>query len=248
MTLLCTTRDRRYGSSNQRARNRPTVLAVAQLCYIEHMNLSAPIEGLIPGLRGRVLTALVRAATPLSLRELSRRAGSAGSPSTVKGVVQELIDEGIAKTSLVSRGSHFFELNREHLLAVQLSEIDHAKDATLDVIRDEIAEWERDPRGVVLFGSVARAKDKVGSDIDLCIVWKADPEPDDAWTLTRNHLSHRVYAMTGNPLSIIEFSATEWEKALRNREPLLDSIRADGVSVAGTSVHTLTHPMRKLSK
>lgn len=203
------------------------------------MNLSSPIESLIPGLRGRVLTALVRSSRPLSVREVARKARSNSHPS-VKLVLVSLIDEGVAKYSIVSRGAQYFELNTAHILVPHLVGIDHAKDAMLDAVRAQVATWQRDPRAVVLFGSVARHEDTAASDIDLLIVWKAEHAPSDNWQADKIRLAERVQAFTGNDVNIMDFSGPEWEAAVDAEETVVGEVARDGVSVMGTAVRTLT--------
>ncbi len=207
------------------------------------MNLSTPIESLVPGLRGRVLTALVRSSRPISLRELARRVGTTGH-SAVKSVLQDLADEGTVRYALVSKGSQFFELNHDHLLVKHLVAIDHAKDTVLDVIRARAAQWPREPRALVLFGSVARGQDTAASDIDMLVVWKTDKAPTDDWARDRLRLVEAVYELTGNSLNLVVFTASDWEKAVERGEALVNEVVRDGVVVTGTSLRTLVGTTR----
>lgn len=209
------------------------------------MNLSAPIESLVPGLRGRVLTVLVRSPRPIALRELSRRVGTTGH-SAVKRVLQDLSDEGMVRYALVSKGSQFFELNHDHLLVKHLVAIDHAKDTVLDAIRTQAAQWPREPRALVLFGSVARGQDTAVSDIDMLVVWKTDKAPTDDWDRDRRRLGEAVYELTGNSLNMVVFTASDWEKALERGETLVNEVARDGVVVTGTSLRTLVGPARAM--
>lgn len=208
------------------------------------MRLASPIESLVPGLRGRVLGALVRASQPLSLRELSRRAHSP-SPSSVKRVVVELMDEGMLQYALVSASSQFFELNRSHLIVGHLMSLDRARDSVLDEIRSAVTSWLREPRAVVLFGSVARGEDTAASDIDLLIVWNVHTSITEGSREECRQLAERVHALTGNTLSIIEFTDDTWATALLTGDPFVNSIARDGLSLTGTSVRALTKGNRR---
>lgn len=203
------------------------------------MNLSSPIESLIPGLRGRVLTAMVRSPRPQSLRELTRRARST-SPSSVKLVLGDLIAVGIVRYALVSKSSQFFELNESHILTGHLRGIDAVKDMVVEVLRNHADSWPRPPRAVVLFGSVARAEDTAASDIDLLIVWKSDKAPSDGWNADKLRLVEAIYGLTGNSLNIVDLSASGWKEALASNEPLVVDVARDGISVLGTATRTLT--------
>jgi predicted nucleotidyltransferase len=207
------------------------------------MNLSSPIESLIPGLRGRVLTVLVRSPLPVGLRELSRRARTT-SHSSVKRVLTELLDEGLVEYALVSRGGQYIQLNRSHILAEHLVAIDRANDDVLATIRTTAATWPRQPRAIVLFGSVARGDDTSNSDVDILMVWKDEVPPTDQWENERRHLTDIVYAMTGNTVNVTEFTRTQWEAAVARRDPFVASVEHDGALIVGTSVRALTQQSR----
>ncbi|MFM8350152.1 MAG: nucleotidyltransferase domain-containing protein [Actinomycetales bacterium] len=207
------------------------------------MNLSAPIESLVPGLRGRVLTVLARSSRPIALRELSRRVGTTGH-SAVKRVLQDLSDEGMVRYALVSKAGQFFELNHDHFLVKHLLDIDHAKDTVLNVIRTQAALWPREPRAVVLFGSVATGQDTAASDIDVLVVCRTDKEPTDDWDRDWLRLVESVYELTGNSLNLVVFTASDWEKAKERSETLVNEVARDGVMVTGTSLRTLVGATR----
>jgi predicted nucleotidyltransferase len=208
------------------------------------MFISAPIEGMVPGLRGRVLTVLVRSPRPLGLRELTRRAHST-SPSSVRRVLASLGTDGIVNLALVTASEHLFALNRDHYLSGLLIEADHAKDAALTAITGAARVWLREPRSIVLFGSAARGSDEPGSDLDVLMVWKGEHPPTDHWPVDRRQLCDAVFSLTGNPLNITEMSAIEWNKAVDSADPFVATIARDGVLIAGTAVGTLVRIPRK---
>ncbi|MBU6244121.1 MAG: nucleotidyltransferase domain-containing protein [Actinomycetales bacterium] len=195
---------------------------------------------MVPGLRGRVLTALVRSPRPLSLRELARRAGSS-SPGSVKRVLTSLMEEGLVRYGLVSKGSTFFEVNHEHLLVKHLVDIDHGKDTVIDEVRAHVATWPRDPRAVVLFGSVARGEDTSASDVDVLVVWQSEQAPSDDWDADTLKLIETIYNQTGNSLNLLVFTASEWEAAVERREPVVGDVARDGVCLVGSAVRTLVN-------
>lgn len=203
------------------------------------MNLSSPIESLVPGLRGKVLTALVRSPRPLSGREIARRAGSS-SPGSVKLAIEALEAEGIVTLALASTSGQFYVLNHDHVFASHLLAIDHAKDAMMDAIRDCVDQWPVAPRGVVLFGSVARHEDRADSDVDLLIVWRGVSAPAGEWTARKAELIEAIQMLTGNVVNIVDMPEPEWESAVAAGEPLVREIARDGVTVLGASVHDLT--------
>ena len=208
------------------------------------MNLSSPIESLVPGLRGRVLRALIRSSRPLSVRDVARQAHST-SHSSVKLVLVSLMDEGMVRYSIVSKGGQYVELNLDHILVQHLAAMDQAKDTILDAIRAEVESWPGAPRAVVLFGSVARCEDTSTSDIDLLVVWKSARPPSGDGNSDRLRLVKRVFELTGNTANIVEFTSSEWESAVETRDPLVEAIARDGPPVCGTNLHTLMTPTRR---
>jgi predicted nucleotidyltransferase len=154
--------------------------------------------------------------------------------------MRALMDEGVVIFALVSKGSQFFELNQSHILTKHLVAIDHAKDDMLDVVRGRVAQWPREPRAVVLFGSVARNDDTSASDIDLLVVWKGKRAPSEDWNSDKIRLAEAVQASVGSVANIVDFSGPEWEAAVAAEERLVGEIARDGVSVTGTAVRTLT--------
>ncbi len=92
------------------------------------------------------------------------------------------------------------------------------------------------PAAVVLFGSFARRSGDAESDIDMLLV-RPDDVDDEApsWVAQRRLLADTLERRSGNRVQIVELSKTELDEAVAHNEPLIDSLRADGVVVAGSA-------------
>jgi predicted nucleotidyltransferase len=207
------------------------------------MNLTTPLDDLMPGLRGHVLTVLLRSSRPLTGREVARRAGTV-SHSSVKLVLDSLAAAGIVRLSLVSGSGHFYELNQGHVLAGPLRQMDRALDEFLALAQRLIGSWPTAPRSVVLFGSVARGTSTADSDVDLLIVWPDDLSHAPWWTRTRVEFTNQLQAFVGSSVSLVEFPLDDWREAIEHEDPFTESIRDEGRSVYGADIRDLAAATR----
>ena len=207
------------------------------------MNLTTPLDDLMPGLRGHVVTVLLRSPRPLTGREVARRAGTV-SHSSVKLVLDSLAAAGIVRLSLVSSAGHFYELNQGHVLAEPLRQMDRALDEFLAMAQRLIRSWPTAPLSVVLFGSVARGTSTGNSDVDLLIVWPDDLSHPSWWTTVRVEFTNQLQDFVGSSVSLVEFSLDDWLEAIDHEDPFTESIRDEGRSVYGPEVRDLVTATR----
>ena len=91
-----------------------------------------------------------------------------------------------------------------------------------------------------MFGSAARGDGGPDSDIDLFVVRPGEIDEDDpTWRAQIDGLAEGVRAWTGNNAGIAELGAGELDDLVDRAPPVLDSIRADGIDLAGQRVATL---------
>lgn len=189
-----------------------------------------------------VLDVLARTGTPLSGREIARRAGR--SQEWTRHVMERLAEHGIVERE---RGGSawLYELNRQHLAAPALDQLTSLRGLLLDRLRDAVRGWEIPPVGAALFGSAARGDGGVDSDVDLLVI-RPDRvgEEDEAWRAQVDALIDGVRSWTGNPASVVELGAGDLRHLLDRSPPVLDSIRADAIDLAGRPVRTLLREAR----
>ena len=121
-------------------------------------------------------------------------------------------------------------LNRNHLAADPLLALIGLRGELIRRLRERLAEWPN-LEGAWLFGSVARGDADRKSDIDLLIVANDLQAPDLHAHLTQLHADVRSW--TGNDLQLVEHTPESWRKLVRSRNPLVEQVRLDGVTLAG---------------
>lgn len=93
---------------------------------------------------------------------------------------------------------------------------------------------------VIVFGSFARREAGVDSDIDTVVVRPDDiDEDDEQWARSIEKWRTDVRRLTGNPVEVLEASATEAASRLAARTQLWNEIRRDGRGVHGIGLDGL---------
>ena len=127
-------------------------------------------------------------------------------------------------------------LNRNHLAAGLVLALAGLRGELIRRLRERLSEWS-DLRGAWLFGSVARGDADNNSDVDLLIVVDDLQSPDLHERLSR--LQADVRSWTGNDLQLVEHSPSSWRKLVRAKNPLVQQIRLDGITLAGDAASLL---------
>ena len=133
-----------------------------------------------------------------------------------------------------------YELNRRHLAAPAVEQLVSLRALLVERLRTELRGWRVEPAGAALFGSAARGDGDLASDIDLLILRpdRVDGE-GEAWRGQIDGLSETVREWTGNHAGIVELALGDLPGVLDRQPPILESIRADAVDLAGRPVRTL---------
>ena len=200
------------------------------------MDYLRPVEALIPGAQGRILGALARAGAPLNLRTLARLAGI--SPGQASRVLPRLVELGIVRRTEVPP-SALFELPERSFGAQLVHQLSDAHGALLRELRTTASKLRPAPASVVLFGSAAAGEARVESDIDLLIVRPANDVDDAAWTTSLMKWVSRIREFSGNPVNLVEENEADIPKLLGSRRSLWQTIRSQGLLVAGKPLDEL---------
>lgn len=190
------------------------------------MNLGAPVLDVVPAVRGALLQVLARLERPVTRRQLASAAGVA--PGNASTVVRDLIEAGLVRETPAGRSSMVM-LNRSHLAAAPVLALAGLRGELIRRLRNRLSDWP-DVLGAWLFGSVARGDANRNSDIDLLIVVRDPQSTDFHDRLAR--LQADVRNWTGNDLQLVEHSPASWRKLVRDKNPLVEQIRLDGVALA----------------
>lgn len=203
------------------------------------MDLGNPAASVLDGVSGAVLTVLAKTTLPLTGPTIASISQTRVSRAGVNRVMAELVNSGLV-TAVQAGKAKLYSLNRVHVAAHAIEELASLREVLLQRIRDQVASWGNSPISVVLFGSMARGDGSASSDVDLLIVRKSSLDPDDsAWSADMADLTELVQAWSGNRCELLEYSQVELKALAQTREPLIESIRAEGLSLYGLSVAAL---------
>jgi predicted nucleotidyltransferase len=202
----------------------------AKLWYAGRVDLSAPIADVIPGHRGALLATLVRLREPVTGRELAAQA--AVPAATAQRIIDDLADAGLINQTPVGRAVRI-ELNRRHLAVPALEQLAGMRGALIERLRSTIAKWSVPAAGAWIFGSAARGDGDRHSDIDIVVV--ARREPSAGWEEQIGDLSAVIAASTGNNVQILDYSPRRFRELVAAANPLVGSLRAEGVELVEKS-------------
>ena len=197
------------------------------------MNLGAPVLDVAPGVRGALVQVLTRLEQPVTRRTLAAVAGVA--PGNASAVIEDLIRAGVVNETVAGRSS-MVALNRKHLAAGPLLALAGLRGELICRLRERLSQWP-DLEGAWLFGSVARGDADGQSDIDILIVAHDLEAPDLHANLAQ--LQADVRSWTGNDVQLVEHTPESWRKLVRSKNPLVEQMRSDGVSLTGDTAALL---------
>ena len=193
--------------------------------YNASMDLGAPVRDVSPAVRGALLQALSRLEQPVTRRQLAAAAHVA--PGNASAVIEELIRSGLVSEDVAGRSS-MVALNRSHLAAGPVLALAGLRGELIRRLRVRLSAWP-DLRAAWLFGSVARGDADGESDVDLLIV--VDDLESPALHARIGELQADVATWTGNDLQVVEHSQGSWRKLVRARNPLVEQVRLDGITL-----------------
>lgn len=202
------------------------------------MDFVRPIEAIIPGAQGRVLSVLVETTAELNLRTVARLAGI--SPAQASRVLPDLVGLGVVERREVPPSS-LFRLVPEHVASRALLRLAGSTDSVLERLGALSTGLKPSPSTVVVFGSFARREARADSDIDVVMVRSPgmSEEDDDAWNDSVEQWRQTVERISGNRVEILEVSVGEARARLAERSELWSAIRRDGCVVYGAGLDEL---------
>jgi predicted nucleotidyltransferase len=190
------------------------------------MYLTSPLEDVIPGARGRLLATIVQLEVAVTIRALARHAHVA--PQTALTVVNELSEAGIVSAERAG-SAQMVSLNRAHLAAEPLISLGRTRARLVTRLTGELSGWSG-LAGAWLFGSAARGSGDRESDVDVLLV--AERSIDTAsWADSAARIISDIHAWTGNQAQLVEHTTRSFAQLVRHRNPLVDAIREDGISL-----------------
>ncbi len=206
------------------------------------MDFSHPIEVVVPGVQGKVLSVLVEVTTDLNLRTIARLAGV--SVAQASRVLPHLVELGLVDRREVPPSSQF-RLVREQVAAGPLLSLARTRDAMIEEMTRIADGLPVAPVAVIVFGSFARGESDAGSDIDTVLVRPAGlDESDEAWSASVEQWRGTVRRVSGNAVEVLEVGAEEVGVHLNSRKQIWRDIRRDGLVVFGATIDELVAGVR----
>lgn len=160
----------------------------------------------------------------MTVRALARHAGVA--PQTALTVINELSEAGIVSANPAG-SARMVSLNVAHLAAEPLISLARTRARLVTRLTDELAGWNG-LAGAWLFGSAARGSGDRESDVDLLLVAENSTETA-SWAESAARIISDVHSWTGNPAQLVEHTTGSFARLVRDRNPLVDAIREDGI-------------------
>jgi predicted nucleotidyltransferase len=195
------------------------------------MDYVHPVETLIPGVQGRVLTVLARTEAELTMRSVAELAGVSANQATV--VLNRLVRLGIVERRDVG-ASALVRLVRENEAARSVLSLVDLRQGVLARLAGEARKIRPAPACLVVFGSFARGDAHENSDIDVLAVPPSGAQVDDGrWTAALGQWSDRAARIAGNPVNLLEARMDELPKLVRREREPWRTIVEEGVVLVG---------------
>ena len=210
--------------------------------YAVHMEFSHPIEAIVPGVQGRVLSVLAEVTTDLNMRTIARLAGV--SVAQASRVLPHLVELGLVERREVPPSS-LFRLVREHVAVGPLLSLARTRDAMIEDMGRVAEHLPVAPAAVIIFGSFARGEADAQSDIDTVLVRPAElDESDEDWSASVEQWRATVRRVSGNPVEVLEVGSDQIAAHLNSRRQIWRDIRRDGLVVFGSTIDELAAGVR----
>ena len=201
------------------------------------MDFVRPIEAIVPGVQGRVLSVLAETTADLNMRTIARLAGV--SLAQASRVLARLVELGVVERRDVPPSS-LFQLVRQHVAVGPLLALARARDALIGEMGRLAAGLPLVPVSVIVFGSFARGEADVDSDVDAVLVRPAGVgESDELWSESVEQWRASVRQAGGNRVEVLEAGSDEVVALLNTRRQVWRDIWRDGLVVHGLSLAEL---------
>ena len=195
------------------------------------MDYVNPVEALIPGVQGRVLTVLARTEAELTMRSVAELAGVSANQATV--VLNRLVRLGLVERRDVGAAA-LVRLVRENEAAQSVLSLVDLRKGVLVRLAGEARKIRPAPACLVVFGSFTRGEAHENSDIDVLAVPPSEAQVDDGrWTAALGTWTDRAARIAGNPVNLLEATMDELPKLVRREREPWRTIVEEGVVLVG---------------
>jgi predicted nucleotidyltransferase len=171
------------------------------------MDLSRPIEALIPGARGQLLGALIGSGRELSTADAARLSGV--SAPQASRVLAQLVELGVVERRDVPPAVIYRPVPGNAVIAM-LTELCVLRKRVIEFAKQSASQIAPVPVRLSVFGSVARGTSDAESDIDIVAVRPSSADEDDNWVESLGRWSAGLEAFSGSRINILEIGNDEW--------------------------------------
>jgi predicted nucleotidyltransferase len=194
------------------------------------MDFRRPLSVVAPTLDGDVLGVLAGAEEEFTGRRIHRVLGR-GSEQGVRKAADRLVKQGVVSRRQAGQAK-LYSLNRAHLAAPYIEGLGGLRSRLVDRLKESVAEWEKPPSVLFLFGSVARGEAGAESDLDLFVLRAiGTPAADPLWQEQLADLETDTTAWTGNEARVLEYGRRDLaEPEVRK---VVGEVIRDGVAIYG---------------
>jgi predicted nucleotidyltransferase len=190
------------------------------------MDLSRPIEALIPGARGRLLGALICSGRELSTADAARLSGV--SAPQASRVLAQLVELGIVERRDVPPAVIYRPIAGNAVIAM-LTELCVLRNRVFEFAKQSASKIAPVPVRLSVFGSVARGMSNAESDIDIVAVRPNGADEDDNWVESLGRWSAELEAFSGSRINVLEIGVDEWRTLDPRERSLWREINRDEV-------------------
>ncbi len=202
------------------------------------MDYVHPVEVVIPGVQGRVLSVLARTEAELTMRTVAELAGVSANRATA--VLNHLVHLGLVERREVGSAA-LVRLVRENEAARSILALADLQERVTARLRAEAENIQPAPACLVVFGSFVRGKARDDSDVDvLAVPPLGEHGASNLWAMNLGAWCEEAARVAGNPVNLLEVTGEELPKLVVSGSVVWRAIVEDGVVLAGVHPSTFT--------
>jgi predicted nucleotidyltransferase len=201
------------------------------------MDYVAPIEAVVPGVQGRVLSVLARSDTELTMRSVAQLASV--SVNRAVSVLNHLITLGLVERREAGSAA-LVRLARDNEAAKVVISLGNLRSMVIERLRSQAKTISPAPASLVVFGSFIRGEARSSSDVDvLAVRARHVAEDDQKWLEGLGHWVAQGARIIGNPVNLLTVGLDELPGLLRRKQSVWSEIAKDGLVLFGSRLPDL---------
>ena len=194
------------------------------------MDFARPVESLVPGVQGRILSVLASTDAELTMRTVASLAGA--SQNRTSELLSNLAALGVVERREAGSAS-MVRLSTTNLVGRWVRELASITDAVLVEMRHLASEITPQPQCLAVFGSFVRRVATGESDIDVVAV--VDEQAGQSRELSESLAGwcDRVAQLTGNTVSLLTVEDSQLVEWIGQGQPVWVKIVEEGEVLTG---------------